>query len=89
MESTNPAFNKAIVRVNIFKQHRQTIQVVIITVEFPVIVINILVYAILDVMVSLNSFWFLISAAVITFGIGFVSFPSVALCVCGNWQCIY
>lgn len=56
VESTNPAFNKAIVRVNIFKQHRQTIQVVIITVEFPVIVINILVYAILDFMVSLNSF---------------------------------
>jgi len=26
VESTNPAFNKAIVRVNIFKQHRQTIQ---------------------------------------------------------------
>jgi hypothetical protein len=27
VESTNPAFNKAIVRVNIFRQHRQTIQV--------------------------------------------------------------
>ncbi|CAM6032806.1 unnamed protein product [Sphagnum compactum] len=26
VESTNPAFNKAIVRVNIFRQHRQTIQ---------------------------------------------------------------
>lgn len=26
MQSTNPAFNKAIVRVNIFKTHRQTIQ---------------------------------------------------------------
>lgn len=28
VESTNPAFNKAIVRVNIFRQHRQTIQYV-------------------------------------------------------------
>lgn len=27
VQSTNPAFNKAIVRVNIFRQHRQTIQV--------------------------------------------------------------
>ena len=26
-QSTNPDFNKAIVRVNVFKQHRQTIQV--------------------------------------------------------------
>lgn len=26
-QSTNPEFNKAIVRVNIYKQHRQTIQV--------------------------------------------------------------
>ncbi|OAE26338.1 hypothetical protein AXG93_4324s1040 [Marchantia polymorpha subsp. ruderalis] len=26
VESTNPAFNKAIVRVNVFRQHRQTIQ---------------------------------------------------------------
>ncbi|KAG0616549.1 hypothetical protein M758_5G124300 [Ceratodon purpureus] len=26
VESTNPAFNKAIIRVNIFRQHRQTIQ---------------------------------------------------------------
>ncbi|GBG87241.1 hypothetical protein CBR_g45300 [Chara braunii] len=28
VESTNPAFNKAIVRVNVFRQHRQTIQYV-------------------------------------------------------------
>ena len=27
MQSTNPEFNKAIVRVNIFRTHRQTIQV--------------------------------------------------------------
>jgi tRNA(Met) C34 N-acetyltransferase TmcA len=27
-QSTNPDFNKAIVRVNVFKQHRQTIQVI-------------------------------------------------------------
>lgn len=27
IESTNPEFNKAVVRVNIFKSHRQTIQV--------------------------------------------------------------
>jgi N-acetyltransferase 10 len=27
VQSTNPAFNKAIVRVNVFRQHRQTIQV--------------------------------------------------------------
>lgn len=26
-QSTNPDFNKAIVRVNVFRQHRQTIQV--------------------------------------------------------------
>ncbi len=29
IESTNPDFNKAIVRVNIFKTHRQTIQVLV------------------------------------------------------------
>lgn len=28
VQSTNPDFNKAIVRVNIFRQHRQTIQVI-------------------------------------------------------------
>lgn len=27
IQSTNPDFNKAIVRVNIFREHRQTIQV--------------------------------------------------------------
>ena len=27
IQSTNPDFNKAIVRVNIFRDHRQTIQV--------------------------------------------------------------
>lgn len=27
VQSTNPAFNKAVVRVNIFREHRQTIQV--------------------------------------------------------------
>ena len=27
VESTNPAFGKAIVRVNVFRQHRQTVQV--------------------------------------------------------------
>jgi N-acetyltransferase 10 len=27
IQSTNPEFNKAIVRVNIFRDHRQTIQV--------------------------------------------------------------
>ena len=27
MQSTNPEFNKAVVRVNIFREHRQTIQV--------------------------------------------------------------
>lgn len=26
VESTNPAFGKAIVRVNVFRQHRQTVQ---------------------------------------------------------------
>lgn len=29
VNSTNPEHNKAIVRVNIFKEHRQTIQVLI------------------------------------------------------------
>ena len=29
IQSTNPDFNKAIVRVNIFREHRQTIQVYI------------------------------------------------------------
>lgn len=28
IQSTNPDFNKAIVRVNIFQQHRQTVQVI-------------------------------------------------------------
>ena len=28
IQSTNPEFNKAIVRVNIFREHRQTIQVI-------------------------------------------------------------
>ena len=27
VQSTNPEFNKAVVRVNIFRDHRQTIQV--------------------------------------------------------------
>lgn len=27
MQSTNPEFNKAVVRVNVFHEHRQTIQV--------------------------------------------------------------
>ena len=27
VQSTNPEFNKAVVRVNVFKEHRQTIQV--------------------------------------------------------------
>ena len=27
VQSTNPEFNKAIVRVNVFRDHRQTIQV--------------------------------------------------------------
>ena len=27
IQSTNPEFNKAVVRVNVFKEHRQTIQV--------------------------------------------------------------
>lgn len=27
IQSTNPDFNKAVVRVNVFSQHRQTIQV--------------------------------------------------------------
>jgi len=27
MQSTNPAFNNAVVRINIFRDHRQTIQV--------------------------------------------------------------
>jgi tRNA(Met) C34 N-acetyltransferase TmcA len=27
IQSTNPEFNKAIVRVNVFREHRQTIQV--------------------------------------------------------------
>ena len=27
IQSTNPDFNKAIIRVNIFREHRQTIQV--------------------------------------------------------------
>ena len=28
IQSTNPDFNKAVVRVNIFREHRQTIQVI-------------------------------------------------------------
>jgi hypothetical protein len=27
VQSTNPEFNKAVVRVNVFREHRQTIQV--------------------------------------------------------------
>ena len=27
IQSTNPDFNKAIIRVNVFREHRQTIQV--------------------------------------------------------------
>ena len=30
VQSTNPEFNKAVVRVNVFREHRQTIQVGII-----------------------------------------------------------
>lgn len=33
-QSTNPDFNKAIVRVNVFRQHRQTIQVRSVVLEF-------------------------------------------------------
>ena len=33
MQSTNPEFNKAIVRVNIFHEHRQTVQVCLLWAE--------------------------------------------------------
>ena len=36
VQSTNPEFNKAVVRVNIFREHRQTIQVCVWTVEVKV-----------------------------------------------------
>ena len=29
IQSTNPEFNKAVVRVNIYQEHRQTIQVIV------------------------------------------------------------
>lgn len=37
VQSLNPEFNKAVVRVNVFKEHRQTIQVIAIL-AFPLFI---------------------------------------------------
>ena len=39
IQSTNPKFNKAVVRVNIFHDHRQTIQYILIIIIITIIVI--------------------------------------------------
>lgn len=55
VQSLNPEFNKAVVRVNVFKEHRQTIQVIGIL-ALPVFYSWLLFFASVEVVLILSLF---------------------------------